>query len=67
MSNFVYTDGAYLTPMKLADGRWAWVATAFEDAAFHMGDDIDLPESELGTDEYKAHVEKWARKFDLLS
>lgn len=38
----VFTTGAYLTPQKLENGKWAWVVCSFEDSTFFDGEEVNV-------------------------
>jgi hypothetical protein len=45
----VFTTGAQLIPAKLANGKFAWVVSCFEDSTFYDGEYVAV--SENWTDE----------------
>jgi hypothetical protein len=40
----IFTNGAFLTPVKLANGKWGWVVSAFEDSSFYDGSEVNVNE-----------------------
>ena len=61
----VFTTGAHLEPRQLANGRWAWVVTQFEDDTFKDGPIFDTPGGYLGQDGYHAHAERWGKELGI--
>lgn len=57
----IYTNGAYLVPEVLADGRIAWVVSSFEDDTFKDGDEFETPNPDdggcIGEQAYHQHAE----------
>jgi hypothetical protein len=41
----VFTTGAQLIPMKLANGKYAWVVSCFEDETFYDGTYVAVSEN----------------------
>lgn len=41
----VFTTGAQLIPAKLANGKFAWVVSCFEDSTFYDGSYVAVSES----------------------
>ena len=58
----IYTNGAYIVPAVLADGKIAWVVSSFEDDTFKDGDEFETPNPDeagcIGEQEYHQHAEK---------
>lgn len=44
-----FTTGAHILPQKLANGKWAWVVSCFEDSTYYDGSEVAV--SENWTDE----------------
>ena len=61
----IFTTGAHIEPRMLANGRWAWVVTQFEDDTFKDGPILDTPRGDLGQDDYHAHAEQWGKKLGI--
>lgn len=40
--SLIYTNGCYLIPYKLHNGKWGWVATFFEEDSFHDGEYVNV-------------------------
>ena len=41
----VFTTGAQLIPARLANGKYAWVVSCFEDSTFYDGEYVAVSES----------------------
>jgi hypothetical protein len=63
----IYTNGAYLVPSVLSDGRVAWVVSSFEDDTFKDGDEFETPNADdagcIGGQNYHEHAETNADEF----
>lgn len=40
-----FTTGAHIIPQKLANGKWAWVVSSFEEETFYDGESVEVNES----------------------
>jgi len=66
----IYTNGAYIVPAVLADGKIAWVVSSFEDDTFKDGDEFETPNPDnggcMGEQKYHQHAEKNAEEAFML-
>lgn len=37
-----FTNGAFITPVKLANGKWGWAISSFEDSTFFDGEEVEV-------------------------
>ena len=44
MIELAFTTGAFISPMKQADGTYRWVVTEFEDDTFIDGEEVNVQE-----------------------
>ena len=61
----IFTTGAHIEPRQLANGRWAWVVTAFDGDSFNDGPIFDTPRGYLSQDDYHAPAEHWGKELGI--